>query len=65
MINDSQLKKVLIERDGYSPEEADEEISHAKEELFELIEAGDTETAYNFCEDVFGLEPDYLEDLMF
>jgi len=57
------LKKVLMERDGLTSKEADEQIEEAREELHRRIDEG--ETPFDFMEDEFGLEPDYLEDLLF
>jgi len=58
------IKEILIERDGLSPEGADAIIEEAKAELMDLIEEGDTESAYEICADYFGLEPDYLTELI-
>ena len=58
------IKKVLMERDGYLEIEADEIIEEAREALNEYIEEGDMESAENICQDYFGLEPDYLMELM-
>lgn len=55
------IKDVLINRDKMSPEDADDLIAEAREELFERIEEG--EMPYDICEEYFGLEPDYLEQL--
>lgn len=60
----SELKKVLMERDGISSEEADRQITEAKEALQEYLEDGDTESAHDICQEFFGLEPDYLMDLL-
>jgi len=57
------LKEVLIDRDGLTGTEADERINEARRELLERIENG--EMPFDFCEEEFGLEPDYLTDLMF
>lgn len=57
------LKQVLMDRDGISPEEADELIDAARDECYELIEAGAMMEAMDICEYHFGLEPDYLDDL--
>ena len=57
------IKQVLIERDGMRPEEADELIATARMELMERI-AVDPIGAYEICSDYFGLEPDYLEELL-
>jgi hypothetical protein len=59
-----EIKKVLMERDSMSSSEADELIAEAAETLQEYIEAGDTEAAHNICEEFFGLEPDYIFELL-
>lgn len=60
----SELKKVIMERDGLTSEEADELINEAKEALQEYLAEGDTEAAEDICSEHFGLEPDYIFDLM-
>jgi len=56
------IKDVLIRRDGMSADEADELISEAKEDLNQRL--GEGEMPFDLCEEWFGLEPDYLEELM-
>ena len=56
------LLQVLIERDGMPEEEAKKLIKEVKEVLLDRIENG--EDAYDICEEYFGLEPDYLNDLI-
>lgn len=56
------LKQVLMNRDGMTEEEAQEEINRAREELHDRIDSG--EMPFDFMEEEFGLEPDYLMDLM-
>ena len=56
------IKQVLINRDNMSEEEADELISDAREDLNNRLSNG--EDAYDICEDWFGLEPDYILDLL-
>jgi len=58
------IAKVLIERDGLTEEEAQERIEEAKELLHEYLEAGDFFGAEDICSECFGLEPDYLMELM-
>lgn len=58
------IKQVLINRDNMSEKEADDLIFTAKEELQELLAIGDIETAERICEDFFGLEPDFIFDLL-
>ncbi len=58
------LKQVLMRRDGISSEHADELIQEAREQLQEYLDDGDFCAAEYICEEMFGLEPDYLMDLM-
>ena len=58
------IKSILMRRDGMPSAEADELIREAKEELMERIEEGDF-SAEDICEEYFGLEPDYLDELLF
>jgi len=58
-----KIADVLIKRDGYTREEAEREVEVAREELMARI--GDGEMPFDFCEEWFGLEPDYLEELIF
>lgn len=52
------LKQILIRRDNLTPEEADGQIAKARE----LVLAG--EDPEEILEDYFGLEPDYIFDLI-
>lgn len=61
-MNVPKLKEVLMKRDGLTSEEADKQIADARGELMERI--GNGEMPFDFCEEEFGLEPDYLEDLI-
>lgn len=58
------LKDAIMTRDGLTESEADAQIAEAKEMMYELLAEGDTEGAYEICSDQFGLEPDYLMDLL-
>lgn len=58
------IKKVLMRRDGISAEEADELIEDALEDLRCCLDEGDFFGAEEVCETHFGLEPDYLDELM-
>ena len=58
------IKEVLIRRDNMSPEDAEELIEAAKDALRYYLDDGDIESAENICEEFFGLEPDYLDELM-
>lgn len=61
------IKEVLIRRDGVDPDDADDMINEAREELLSLLDDGDFsyKDATQIVEDHFGLEPDYLDDLIF
>jgi len=58
------LKDILMRRDGITEEEANELIKDAKEQLQEYLDEGNTEAAYEICSDYFGLEPDYIMELL-
>ena len=58
------IKEVLIERDGMTEKDADELIAEAREQLMQYIEDGDMIAADDICMDYFGLEPDYLMEIM-
>lgn len=58
------IKQVLMRRDNMSEETAEDAIEEAKEILQEYLEEGDQEAAFNVCQECFGLEPDYLMELM-
>lgn len=62
--NMETIKEVLITRDNIEPSEADRLIAEAKEAFNEALEEGDIESAEAVCEDYFGLEPDYIMELM-
>ena len=54
---------VLMERDGLTKEEAEELIREAKEDFHERLESGDLDGLEDICQEWFGLEPDYIEEL--
>ena len=56
------IKEVLMERDGLTSDEADEFIAAATEDMYERL--ADGEMPFDLCEEWFGLEPDYLNQLM-
>ena len=60
-----KILPVLMERDGMDKEEALELINEAKEALNEIMESGDIFAADDICGDFFGLEPDYMDDLIY
>ena len=53
------IKKILMERDGMTEDNAIQLIKDAQRTLDEYLEEGDIESAENICAEFFGLEPDY------
>ena len=58
------IKQILMDRDGMTESEADSLITDAKDQLDEYLADDDQESAYNICQEYFGLEPDYLDELL-
>ena len=56
------IANVLVKRDGITMAEAEAQVKSAREELYERLENG--ENAFDLCEEFWGLEPDYLEELI-
>jgi hypothetical protein len=60
----AHVKRILMERDGDSAEEAQDRIDAAQEEIDSLIEDGDLLEAEDVIADHFGLEPDFVMDFI-
>ena len=58
------IKRILMTRDGYTKEEADEYIAEAQAQYDLYLEEGDTEGAENICMEYFGLESDWLDEFI-
>ncbi len=58
------IKEVLMQRDQMTAEEAEELIEEAKDQLQEYLEVGEMSKAEDICSEYFGLEPDYIEELL-
>jgi hypothetical protein len=56
------IKKILMRRDGMTELEAKDLIDEAREELYYRLGKG--EDAFNICQEYFGLEPDFLMELL-
>lgn len=62
----NSMKNVLMKRDGMSNEDANREMESARESLWEIIEFGGTlDDLEEMMAMEYGLEPDYLEELLF
>lgn len=58
------IKEVLMRRDNMTAEDADKAIAEAKADLENRIENGYIMSAFDICEEYFGLEEDYMHELM-
>jgi hypothetical protein len=58
------IKEVLMRRDKMSEEEAEDLISEARETLQSYLDEGDISSAEDICAEYFGLEQDYIEELI-
>ena len=59
------IVETLMKRDGITRSEATAIKRDATEELVQILEnGGGLEEAYELCYDYFGLEPDYLDELL-
>lgn len=58
------IKSILMRRDNLSANEAEVLIEEAREALQEYLAYNEQEAAYNICYEYFGLEPDYLTELL-
>jgi len=58
------IKQTIMNRDGITAEEADDLIDQAKQTLNSYIDEGNHGAAHDICEEFFGLEPDYIDELM-
>ena len=56
------IAEILMKRDGLSREHAEDMVEEARESLYERLEDG--EMPFNICGEFFGLEPDFIDELM-
>ena len=59
------ITDVLVRRDGITEDEAERQVADFREEIEDLIMEGDLEGIEDALMDDFGLEPDYLMDILF
>jgi hypothetical protein len=60
-----RVARILSRRDGLSLDEAIEIVLETQKELIAAAELGDLEGTYDIMSDNLGLEPDYIDDLIF
>jgi len=58
----NRIVQVLMDRDGLTEEDAKEQVAEMMEDFHERLAEG--EDPSDICEEYFGLEPDYLEELI-
>jgi hypothetical protein len=58
------IAQVLMRRDGMDKSEAEAMVEQAKEELHQMLEDGELVDDSDFMADWFGLEPDYIFELI-
>lgn len=56
------IVSILMKRDGMNLEDAEQEVNDCREDLLERV--GNGEMCEDICQEWFGLEPDYLMQLM-
>lgn len=56
----TDIKKILVERDGCSASEAQSVIACARAAFRRYLACGDIVSAMDVCEEYFNLEPDYM-----
>lgn len=61
---DNKIIQVLMERDGLSVEEATAHYNSVKPEINDAIATGDADLVEDLMAEHFGLEPDYILDLL-
>ena len=61
----NKVLRILMERDGMTEKEACDLMSEVREMMDEAIAEGDYSEAESIFEEEFGLEPDYIFDILF
>ena len=61
---EENIKQILMRRDGLSEKEAEARLEEAREDFHNLLAEGKITEAEEICMIHFGLEPDYLEELI-
>ena len=59
------IQSVLMRRDGLSNQLADIRVMDAVDLLEDYLGEGDVDAVNNICDDMFDLEPDYLDQLLY
>lgn len=60
----NRITRVLVDRDGFTPNEASDEFKIALEAFSGLMDEDGASYPYDFCQTWFGLEEDYLDEMI-
>ena len=61
----NRVVKILMERDGMTEEKAKAEVKAGREDIYNAIADGSTtDDVEDMLSDLFGLEPDYIFDIL-
>lgn len=58
------IQDILIKRDGITRKEADKIVEIAKEDLNDRLLTEEDDLAFSICQDHFGLEADFIDQLI-
>ena len=58
----SEIIDILMRRDGMTKEAAEDRVSECKEEFQRRL--ANNEMPFEICEEYFGLEEDYIDEIM-
>lgn len=61
----SEIKHILMKRDGITSEEADDIIDQTRAEIYEAISSGCADEVEDIMACNLGLEMDYIDELIF
>jgi hypothetical protein len=57
------IKDILVRRDGLTKQQAQVRMIHAHQLFNDMLMTGE-DGLFDFCEDQFGLESDYLDEFL-
>lgn len=58
------ILQILVRRDNMSESDAKDLIEEARDQMFTYLANDDMASAEDICSEYFGLEPDYIDELM-
>ena len=61
----NRIEKILMDRDGLSKREARERVEECREAVFAALDDGDDWEVDDIMLDYLGLEPDYIDEILY